>query len=115
LEQGKERGKGKAVAQMGWERRGNNLYFYRKERQRSQVKSIYVGRGEIAHLISQFQSSSTAVERIIRANRENESKKTEAALDLASELIQLFTQAALLTAGFHTHKRQWRRIRIARP
>ena len=98
---------------MGWEQRGNNLYYYRKEREGSRVKSTYVGKGEIAHLISQFQTSSTAVERIARANRLPESKKTEAVLDLASELIQLSTQAALLTAGFHTHKRQWRRKRNA--
>lgn len=78
------------------------------------MKSTYVGRGEIAHLISQFQASSTAVERIVRANKLSEAEKPEAALDLAAELIQLVTKAALLTAGFHTHKRQWRRKR-ARP
>ncbi len=99
---------------MGWEQRGNNLYYYRKEREGSRVKSTYVGKGEIAHLISQFQESSTAVERIVRANTENESTKAEAALNLASNLIQLVTQSALLTAGFHTHHRQWRRKRNAR-
>jgi predicted transporter len=77
------------------------------------VKSVYVGRGEIARLISQFQASSTAVERIVRANSENESKKAEAALERATELIHLVTNAALLVAGFHTHKRQWRRKRNA--
>lgn len=100
---------------MGWERRGNNLYYYRKKREGSRVKSTYVGRGEIAHLISQFQASSLVVERIARANRLNESKKDEEALDLATDLIQLVTKATLLTAGFHTHHRQWRRKRDARP
>ncbi len=102
-------------SKMGWEQRGNNRYYYRKERDGSRVKSVYVGRGEIAHLISQFQSSSTAVERIALANRLPESTKAEATLDLATELIQLVTNAALLTAGFHTHHRQWRRKRNARP
>lgn len=100
---------------MGRERRGNNLYYYRKERDGSRVKSTYVGRGEIAHLISQFQSSSAVVERIARANKSLESQNAEAAFELAVELIQLVTQASLLTAGFHTHKRQWRRKRNARP
>ncbi len=100
---------------MGWEQRGNNRYYYKKERDGSRVKSVYVGRGQIAHVISQFQASSTAVERIVRANRESESKKAEASLELATDLIQLVTNAALLTAGFHTHKRQWRRKRYARP
>lgn len=99
---------------MGWEQRGTNHYYYRKERQGSRVKSIYVGRGEIAHLVSRLQASSTVVERLVRANRLRDSQKTDAALDLAWELIQLFTQATLLTAGFHTHKRQWRRKRNAR-
>lgn len=100
---------------MGWEQRGANRYYYRKERQGSRVKSTYVGRGEMANLISQFQESSNAVERIVRSNKLNDSEKTEAAIDLASNLIQLVTQSALLTGGFHTHHRQWRRKRNARP
>jgi hypothetical protein len=100
---------------MGWEQRGSHQYFYRKERQGSHVRSVYVGRGEIAHLISQFQASSIVVERIARANTVHESKEAEAVFDLANDLIQLVTQAALLTAGYHTHKRQWRRKRNARP
>jgi hypothetical protein len=77
----------------------------------SRVKSVYVGKGEIAHLISQFQASSTVVERLTGANKLNESTKTEAALDLATQLIQLPASAALLSAGFHTHKGQRRRKR----
>ena len=101
------------VRTAAWEQRGNNIYYYRKERQGTRVKSTYVGRGEMAHLISQFQASSAVVERFARADGVNESKKAEAALDLALELIQLVTKAALWTAGFHTHKRQWRRKRYA--
>jgi hypothetical protein len=100
---------------MGWEQRGNNFYYYRKEREGSRVKSTYVGRGEIAHLISQFQASSTVVERLAAANKSLESKKEENLLNLVGELIRLFTQVSLLTNGFHTHRRQWRRKRNARP
>lgn len=98
---------------MGWEQRGGNTYYYRKERDGSSVKSVYVGRGEIAHMISQFQASSAIVERLARAQtiESLEIQKPEAALSQAVELIQLFTQATLLTAGFHTHHRQWRRRR----
>jgi hypothetical protein len=98
---------------MGWERRGNHEYFYQKQRDGSRVKSVYVGRGEIAHLISQFQTSSAVVERIARANRLLEAKKAETAFDSVTELIHLVTSATLLSAGFHTHKRQWRRKRNA--
>jgi hypothetical protein len=98
---------------MGWENRSGRLYYYRKEREGSRVKSVYVGRGEIAHMVSQFQKSSAIVERLTRAQtiESFESQKAEAALSQAVELIQLFTHATLLTAGFHTHHRQWRRKR----
>jgi predicted negative regulator of RcsB-dependent stress response len=76
---------------MGWEQRGNNRYFYRKERDGSQVKSVYVGRGEIAHMISQFESSSAELEKLMRTQKSieaDELERVEAALDRAIELTQ---------------------------
>ena len=99
---------------MGWERRGNHEYYYRKERDGSRVNSTYVGRGEMAHMISKFEASSGEVEKLLRLKNSveaQESERIEAALDRAVELVQLFTEATLLTAGFHTHRRQWRRKR----
>ena len=105
----------KGVAQMGWERRGNHEYYYRKERDGSRVKSMYLGRGEMAHMIAGFESNSAELERLLRANKSIEDQelgRIEAgAIDRAIELVQLFTEATLLTAGFHTHRRQWRRKR----
>ena len=101
---------------MGWEQRGNNQYYYRKERDGSRVKSIYVGRGEFAQMISHFEASSNALEKLMRAKTSiegDEFEKAQAALERATELSQLFTQATLLTSGFHTHHRQWRRKRNA--
>jgi predicted negative regulator of RcsB-dependent stress response len=102
---------------MGWEQRGNNSYYYRKEREGSRVKSVYVGRGEVAHMISEFESSSAELETLMRAQKSIEVDKlerVELALDRAIELTQLFTEAELLIAGFHTHHRQWRRKRNGR-
>ena len=99
---------------MGWEQRGNNSYYYKKEREGSRVKSVYVGRGEIAHMVAQLQSSSPLLERFARSMKSPqavEQERAEAALDQLADRIQLITQAALLTAGFHTHKRQWRKMR----
>ena len=99
---------------MAWERRGNNSYYYRKERDGSNVKSVYVGRGEIAHLISGFQESSDTLERLVRSRNsinDREFDKSEAYVEPAVALVDLFTQATLLNAGFHTHHRQWRRKR----
>jgi hypothetical protein len=108
-----KRGRESSVAQMGWERRGNNLYFYRKEREGSRVKSIYVGRGEIAKMISQFQSSSSVIEKLAcQTNTANDIQSARPVV-LFEQVIQLLEQAALITAGFHTHHRQWRRKRNA--
>ena len=99
---------------MGWEQRGNNSYYYKKERDGSRVKSVYLGRSEIAHMVAQLQSSSPLIERFARSMKspdEIKFEKAEAALDQASDLIELITEASLLAAGFHTHKRQWRRKR----
>lgn len=101
---------------MGWEQRGSNQYYYKKEREGSRVKSVYVGRGEIAHMVAQIQSTSPIIEKLARAMKSPEvvkSEKAQAALEEASDLIQLITEAALLTAGYHTHHRQWRRKRNA--
>lgn len=81
------------------------------------MKSVYVGRGEMAHMISKLESSSAELERLMRAKKSieaHELQRIENALDRAIELTQLFTQATLLTAGFHTHHRQWRRKRLLR-
>ena len=99
---------------MGWEQRGAHQYYYRKEREGSRVKSVYVGCGEVAQMVSKLQASSSELEKLMRAKRSieaNELEKVEVTLDRAIELTQLFTQAALLVAGFHTHHRQWRRKR----
>jgi len=37
---------------MGWEKRGNNLYYYRKKRDGDRIVSEYVGNGRMAQRIS---------------------------------------------------------------
>ncbi len=99
---------------MGWENRSGRLYYYRKEREGSQVKSIYVGRGEMAQIVAQLQSSSPVLEKLARQNATSkmmQSEVAEATLDQTADLIHLLTQAVLLACGFHTHKRQWRKMR----
>jgi predicted negative regulator of RcsB-dependent stress response len=112
-----KRGSRLTCSTMAWEQRGTTSYYYKKEREGSRVRSVYVGRGEVAQMVSKLQSSSAELEKLMRAKRSieaNELERAEATLDLAIELTQLFTQAALLVAGFHTHHRQWRRKRNGR-
>src|SRR5687767_1996015 len=79
LSREKERGIGLGCSTMGWEQRGNKCYYYKKQREGSRVKSIYVGRGEIAHMISQIQSSSFVLERLVRTVRSAEVVEQEKA------------------------------------
>lgn len=102
---------------MGWERRGNHEYYYRKEREGSRVKSTYVGRGEVAHIVAEIQSSSSLIERYARFMKTPqaiEQERAEVELGQLSERIRIITEASLLTAGFHMHKRQWRKRRYGR-
>src|SRR5688500_7915873 len=92
----RKRGKKKFGNTMGWEQTGNHEYYYRKQREGSRVRSIYVGRGEIAHMISNFESHSTELEKLLTVRKsieETETEKAKTALDRAVALVQLFTQA----------------------
>lgn len=73
---------------MGWEQRGKRRYYYRKEREGS-GKSVYVGRSEIANLISSFESHSTEMENLLRAKKSievHEIERIEGAIDRVVEL-----------------------------
>ena len=96
---------------MGSERRGTHQYYYRKERDGSRVKSVYVGRGEIANMTSQFQSGSSLFERLTLQTKAANDVSLESAVLVFEQAVHLLTKAALLAAGFHTHHRQWRRKR----
>src|SRR5215813_4292714 len=99
---------------MAWEQRGNNRYYYRKERDGSRVKSTYVGRGEIAHMISELQSTTPFVQSLARAAKPDELTKIErsvACVEELSEIVRVVTEASPLMSGFHAHKRQWRKVR----
>jgi hypothetical protein len=99
---------------MAWEKRGNGSYYYSKQREGSRVRSVYVGRSEAALLIScenrvhrqqcEEMRASTSAEREVSRSIDEELEKLHAACDA-------LTAATLLTAGFHTHNRQWRKKR----
>jgi hypothetical protein len=97
---------------MGWEKRGGRQYYYRKERDGGRVRSVYVGSGETARLIAQLdamQSDEQEGKRILARMERERWQEQDADLDALTVLCRLFTKGALVAAGFHTHKRQWRR------
>ena len=102
---------------MGWETRNGRSYYYRKERDGQRVRSVYVGTGETARLLAQFDAllkDERESKRIIARTEREPLEALEAELSGVSTLIETLTTGALLAAGFHKHKRQWRRTRHER-
>ncbi len=99
---------------MGWETRGGNRYYYRKERDGSRVRSVYVGSGEVARLLAQLDHIERAermLEREAARDWRAELALPDAELDALGAVVKDVTAATLIINGFHRHKREWRRKR----
>src|SRR3954454_3977837 len=99
---------------MAWKRIGNHSYYYRSRRVGGRVVSDYVGRGEVATLMAQV----TELDRLERdERREEEQDEREAAEREEMRFAEWFAavedlaNGALMAAGFHKHRGQWRRRR----
>lgn len=99
---------------MGWEQRGNNRYYYRKRRIGRRVVSEYVGTGAAASLAEQrnrLARSRRDSRRQVAKDKRAEMDASEGELVALDKLISDLVSSILLTDGFHTHKREWRRKR----
>lgn len=103
------------------ERRGNNYYYYEKERDREKVSSRYSGKGEIAYLLHQMtllRKDEAELEKQAKTSRKRQEMENEAELESAIESVceigGLLTTAFFLTNGFHQHKREWRKKRTTK-
>jgi hypothetical protein len=95
---------------MPWDRG----YYYRSRKVNGRVIREYVGRGRVAELVAQLDAVNRK-EREARAAAWRAEKARLDALDASVaaliQLTDLLTRAALQAAGYHQHKRQWRRKR----
>lgn len=102
---------------MGWETRGNGRYYYRKVRDGGRVRSEYLGAGLLVEMLADIDDLDRQQRQLEdeawRAEAEAE-RRTAAALAEVDRMVQTMTTAALIAAGYHTHRRQWRRRRGAR-
>ena len=99
---------------MGWETRGNGRYYYRKTRRGGRVRSEYLGAGLVAELLAEADDLSRQRRQLEDEARRAEvdaERRTAAALAEVDRMVQTMTAAALIAAGYHTHRRQWRRQR----
>jgi hypothetical protein len=97
---------------MAWENRNGRYYYYRKRRVGRRGISEYLGASEFAELLARMDvldqeeaRSKWRAERLELARWLALDREITETLDLCSDL----TSAALLIAGLHTHKGQWRR------
>lgn len=99
---------------MGWETRGNGSYYYRKVRDGGRVRSEYVGAGMIADMLAEVDADSrhdAQVQQQARRAEVDAERRTAATLAEVDRMVQDMTAAALIAAGYHAHRRQWRRQR----
>lgn len=103
---------------MGLERRGNGVYFYRKERRGNKVVSIYGGSGMLAncmHVLDQEEREHARIKNDEQQRAWDAEKRSQAEID---QLIETFSRdarayedALFLTNGYHLHSRLWRKKR----
>lgn len=95
-------------------RRNGNAYLYRKVRTGGRVVSEYVGRGEFARLMYSVDRLTREREGAERAQARGQAQAERAAERDAWGLLAQAEQLAalaMLAAGFHRHRGQWRRRR----
>lgn len=102
---------------MVWEERNGNRYYYQSERdEQGRVVKKYIGTGQIAELVAHAEETRRKVREDRRAKEREELERMEAlaapVLEL-DEVTDVLARAALLAAGYHHHRGEWRRERNA--
>jgi hypothetical protein len=95
---------------MAWEKG----YYYRARKVSGRVVREYVGRGRVAELAAQMdlldRQQRTAAAAALREEKAR-LDSLDARVAALIKVTDLVAEAALLAAGCHQHKRQWRRKR----
>jgi hypothetical protein len=99
---------------MAWKTINGRRYYYKSERVGGRVKSTYFGAGESGTLMANM----VAFERLERAADREELREQredfmteETVVSEWFDGVQAVADAAMIAAGFHQYKGQWRRKR----
>jgi hypothetical protein len=106
---------------MAWEtRQGQGRYYTRSHREGGRVVREYVGSGPFAELVAEADAIAREEREAEReARRREERAELERLEALAapvlelSEAAEILARAHLIAAGYHEHKGEWRRARMA--
>lgn len=99
---------------MGWEKRGNKKYYYRKKRIGKKVNSEYIGSGPVAEKIAQEDELNRRrqnKEKQVWQRRKIEIEAMDDLLYSLDDITRKLIYANLILAGYHTHKYEWRKKR----
>lgn len=97
---------------MTWCRQGR--YYYRSRREGKRVVAEYVGCGDVGAQLAEIekakQRQNADARQALREEAE-QARQVDAALGDIHLAAEAAASAALLDAGYHRHKRTWRRRR----
>lgn len=105
---------------MGWEYRNGKRYYYEKTRENGKVVSRYIGAGQLAPLIAEVNRLDQQRRQLERFKAQQaraefaELARAPEALTLLLEQAHQAVAQALQAAGYHQHKRQWRKKRVSK-
>jgi len=101
---------------MAWEQRRERSYYYLKMREGARVRSVYVGRGDLAQTCAETAEDCRQEQECLRAHK-RQARQAEADIDRqlkdAEAMLATVVNTTLCAAGYHKHKGQWRRKRHA--
>jgi len=101
---------------MAVEKRGNSEFYYKKEKVNGKVKSRYMGpmSNPVIAQIAEFEALEIDYKRHELAQQQAEIARMNELDNSLAALIQfnrVLVKASLIAAGYHSHKRQWRKAR----
>lgn len=102
---------------MGYEKRGGNLYYYKKKRVNGRVVSQYIGGGELARFTYELDQADRELESMEQAERQAaraESILLDDQVNNTLEMMKTHVEQALMEAGYHKVKGEWRKKRKPR-
>lgn len=100
---------------MGWEKRGNNRYYYRKTRKRNRIISEYFGCGHLASLaaardeIVRKRNQETNIKKRLEEQQFHNLLTLDQKMQEFEKKTNAILKAAFLLSGYHTHHREWRK------
>jgi hypothetical protein len=95
---------------MGWETRGNGRYYYHKRKVNGKAVSEYMGAGDGAVLMALMHQEAAHKRQTWQASKD-EQTRLDKEIDELRDQVQAIVTATLLVAGYHQHKRMWRKQR----